>query len=460
MWQALRGLARSPAITAITVASLALGIGANAAIFQLIDAISLRSLPVTRPEELAFVRLRDVSGIKGFSFPNCDLSNPVFERLRDTQQAFASFAALEPIASYLLNRGGEARWVSGIIVSGDYFGTLGVRPYLGRLIARADDTPHCGGMVAVVSHRFWKTELGGDRRAIGRGIELDGRRFEVIGVMPPDFAGPDVGRRAEIAVPLCLDAMYSANSLSRSEVRILSVVGRLKPGWSLERASAHLDALSPAVMAATVPPAPYYTNADAARYKAVRLIAEPAATGISILRDRYAKVLALLLAIAGAVLLIACANLANLQLARAAARRNEMAIRIALGASRGRIVRELMAESLLLGGVGAALGLAVSRLLGPVLLRLMPATDEIVLDLAPDWRLIGFCAATAVLTCLLFGLAPALRGAGTDVGLVLKATAANTTDSRKRLGARRFLVAAQLALSFALLSERSCSSAA
>src|SRR5258708_7545555 len=184
----LRSLLRTPAFTAITLASLALAIGANTAIFQLIDALSLRPLPVPRPEELAFVRFTNVSGFKGGAAPHGDLSNPLFEKLRDARpEAFASLGAFEPNAGYLLNRAGEAREVPGITVSGDFFATLGVQPKLGRFITRDDDQPHCKPLVAVVSDRFWQHELGGDPGAIGRRIDLDGRRFEVIGVAPPGF---------------------------------------------------------------------------------------------------------------------------------------------------------------------------------------------------------------------------------------------------------------------------------
>ena len=447
-----RALVKNRAFTFVTLLSLALGVGANTAIFQLLDALHLRKLPVDRPDELAVVQIRDRHwGSGAFRGWHADLTYPLWEQIRDSQQAFQSlFAWGDNI--FNLNATGEARYARGLLVSGDFFRVLGVTPFLGSFFTPSDDHRGCGTPGAVISHGFWQRELGGDAGVVGRTVSLDGHSVPIVGVTPPTFFGPEVGRFFDVAVPLCFEDTVSAEvkALDSRYVWWLSVVGRLKPGWTLERASAHLEALSAIVFPATIPPT--YTPENTKKYLEYRLAAYPAGSGLSQLRERYSTPLYFLFGIAGLVLLIACANLANLLLARASAREREMAVRLAIGASRARLIRQLMTESLLLAVIGSALGLLLARFLGDFLVAYLnePGGTPLFVDLAPDWRIIAFTGGMAVLTCLLFGLTPALRASRTDVGLILKATSRSSAGGAGfRL--RRALVVVQVALSFVLL---------
>jgi predicted permease len=448
----LRLLRLNPGFAIVAVLSLALGVGANTAIFQLLDAVRIRTLPVADPAALVEIRIDNAkSGRTGqFASRRPMLTNPQFERIRDQQQAFSGLAAWSSTRFNMATRG-EARNATGMLVNGDFFNTLGIKPLIGRLLAPADDRRGCAAPAAVVSYGFWQRELGGDASAIGRTIVLERHAYEVVGVTPPQFFGLEVGRTFDVAVPLCAEALTRAESwLDRPDVWFLAVFGRLKPGWTMERATAQLAAISPNLFQATLPPK--YRPEDVTNYLTFKLAAFPAATGVSSLRRDYEAPLWMLLGTTGLVLVIACANLANLMLARATAREREIAIRLAIGASRGRVVRQLLAESLLLAAIGGAGGLLVAQWLSRFLVGLLTTeSNRMFVDLTTDWRVFAFAVTLACLTCLIFGVTPAMRATSTQPGVAMKAGSRGMTDSRDRFGLRRGLVVAQVAMSLVLV---------
>jgi putative ABC transport system permease protein len=448
-----RQLRRNPSFALVAVLSLALGIGANTAIFQLLNAVRLRSLPVQNPQELVDVRVSaGKSGRTGsFSTRYPFVTNSQWELIRDRQQVFSGAFAWAPDQLNLAT-GGQVRWAQAIYVSGGYFNVLGVVPELGRVLSAADDYRGCGSQSAVISNAFWQREFGGEASALGRKITLEGHAFEVVGVTPPNFYGVEVGRQFDVAIPLCADTVIRGEfaRIGKNDEWWLSVTGRLKPGLSEKQAKAQLSAIGPAIFKETVPAT--FTPGDAKNYLTFSLDLRPAGTGVSELRFQYQEPLWLLLGIAGLVLLIACANLANLLLARATAREREIAVRQAIGASRPRILAQLLSESLLLAGTGAALGALLAQWLSRVLVSLLTTGGQsLFVDLGVDWRVLSFTAGLAVLTCVLFGLAPALRATKVEPGVAMKAGGRGLTTTRERFGLRRTLVVSQVALSTVLL---------
>ncbi len=415
--------------------SLALGVGANSAIFQLVNAVRLRTLPVADPQELVTIDFAKDSARSGnWSTRSARFTSVLWENLQSHSEPFAGILAWSA-TRFNLTQGGEARYAEGLYVSGDFFRVLGVRPIIGRALTPDDDRTGCGTPGAVVSYAFWQRELGANAGALGRDLSLDGHRFPVIGVAPPEFFGVEVGNRFDIAVPLCSDLQKRADSRTNWW---LSVMGRLKPGWSEQRAATYIRTVSPAIMEATLPVT--YRPNQAKRYLANKLLIEASATGVSDLRREYESPLSLLLAATGLVLLIACANLANLLMARASVREREIAVRQAIGASRTRLIWQLLSESLLLAILGTVLGVALAQMLSRILISFLTTQQNpVFVGLGLDFRVLGFTAAVAAGTCLLFGLFPALRATRVSPAVAMRAGGRGMTAGRERHGVRRAL---------------------
>jgi putative ABC transport system permease protein len=449
----IRQLKQSPGFTLVAVLSLALGIGANTAIFQLVDAIRLKMLPVSHPEELVSLDFQKGSRRSGWwSSRSSRFTYAHWQEIRTRQQAFSGVLAWSA-ARFNLASGGEARFPEGLYVSAGFFRELGVNPILGRTFTAEEDGDTCGSPGAVLSHAFWQREYGADPGILGRSISLDGYPIPVVGVAPASFFGVEVGNRFDVALPLCADRLLADDKKGRIPVPHgwwLSIMGRLNPGWTPERATAHLMALSPAIMQATLPP--IYKSDTVKGYLQNKLEATPSGTGVSGLRRQYERALWLLMATTGLVLLIACANLANLLLARASVREREVAVRLALGASRWRLVRQFLVESLILALSGAALGAGLAQVLSRSLVNFISTRNSpLFVGLAMDPRVLFFTAALAMLTCLLFGLIPALRATHLEPAATIRAGGRSMSAGRERFGLRRTLVATQVALSLVLL---------
>ncbi len=448
----IRQLKQSPGFTAVAVLSLALGIGANAAIFQLVNAIRLKLLPVKDPEQLVVVDWNKDSARAGsWSTRSANFTYTQWDVLQAQQKAFSDMIAWSA-SQFDLTSGGEPRFAQGLYVSGSFFPALGVGAELGRTLGASDDNATCNAG-AVISDAFWHREFGGDPRALGRRLMLNGYPVPVIGVTPPSFFGVEVGHRYDVAIPLCADRLMAEDHKGRIPGRAdwwLSIMARLKPGWTVKSASAYLSAISPTVMRMTLPED--YKPGLAKKYLADKLNAKEADNGVSDIREGSENALNLLLSITGLVLLIACANLANLLLARATVREPEIAVRLAIGASRWRVVRQLLAESLILAVSGAVLGVFVAYALTRGLIALLETPDSpTFLSLSWDWRVLAFTAGLAIGTCLLFGLVPALRSTVLSPAAAMRASGRTATAGRERFGLRRALVTGQVALSLLLL---------
>lgn len=439
---AIRALRHSPGFAFVAILSLALGIGANTAIFTLIDAVMLRSLPVSHPEELVQVTLADRGPV---------FTNPIWEQLRDHQTVLADVFAYSAFNRFNLAPSGEARPVAGSLVSGDYFHALGVQPALGRLLSRSDDVRGCPPL-AVISDTFWRSEFGADPDVLGKTITLNSHAFRIVGVAQSGFTGLEVGQATSVFVPICSDAVLSGsnNALDGRSTWWLTVVGRTPPDASLARVRVGLRSLAPGIFEATTPPR--FGAEEQQRYRKATFDVKPAPNGVSFVRQQYRTALLTLMAIVALVLLIACANVANLLLARAAVRRREIAIRVALGASRGRIVRQLLTESVLLSVVAALIGLVVAQWASRLLVSfLSPSDAPIFLNLAFDSRVLGFSIAVVMLTGIGFGLAPAWRSARVQPNAALKANARGVVESQRGLSLGKALVVVQVAVSLTLI---------
>jgi len=440
---AWRGFVKSPGFSIVVVVTLALGIGANTAVFELLDAVRLRSLPVSKPAELA--ELRIAGGNHGFGINQgafMYFTIPMWQEVKDHHEPFSGVFAWRT-GDILIGAANESRRVNGLEVSGGFFSALGVAPWQGRLIEPQDDAS-CQLTKVVASYGFWKSQMGSVPISANSTIVVEGKTLQVVGVTPPGFFGMEVGNQFDLAYPTCTPPK------PRRDMFVYSVMGRLKPGWSMKQASDYLSALSPGIFERTAPSG--YSAEAIKGFKSFRLEAHPAGGGVSYLREQYSSSLNLLLAITGLVLLIASANLANLMLARSSRRRREMAIRMALGATRARLLRQMLIESALLAFCGAGLGVALAQPLSKALVASLDTTgNSIHLAVTVDWRVLLFAAGVGVATCVLCGTLPAFRSSKTEPVTSMRSGERGVMGNRERFWIQRAMVVTQVAVSMVLL---------
>lgn len=434
---ALRRLSASPTTTLLALISLALGIGINTTIFSYLDHALLRPLPVAAPNEL--VRVYTTTG----DFAYGAHSQPGFRDLQRSDEVFAAVTAERFVQLNLRGDDGQAQQVWGLLVSGNYFEALGLQPAAGRLLAPRDDVTPGGHPVAVLAFQTWQRRFGGDPDVIGRRTSVNGHPFTVVGVAPPGFTGSVTGLASDLFLPLAMQAQAipGTDRVDDRASRWLSVIARLRSGVDVEQARSVLASLAHGIAEA---------HPDTDQGLGFEVIPLQQDNLPFQLRDRTSWLLGVLMGLAGVVLLIACANLANLLLARAASGRTEMSVRLALGAGRNRLIRQMMIESLLLalsaGALGVLIALLATRLLSGIRIPGgLPIEAGVVLDL----RVLGFTALVSLVAALLFGLVPALRATRTDLVPALKREEPAIVG--RRVSLRSTLVVAQVALSLLLL---------
>jgi len=451
---AVRTLSKSPVFTTVAVLSLALGIGANTAMFGLVDQILLRLLPVQDPQ--ALVQFRAEGGRVGSQ--NGDgvgtFSHPAYLALR-AQNTVLSGLTGQMITGASLTTDERSESVGVGLVAGNFFDVFGVRPQLGRLLTAEDDRAKNGSPVAVLQHDFWRNRFGGRPDVVGSSIRLNGSPFTVVGVADARFQGTDSGIPTNVWVPVMMKPVITPtwDELENERYSWFYLFGRLKPGVSREQAEASLKVLWRQRQEEELKGEMFAKFPDQKeRFLKQVLSLQPASRGQSNLRQRFEQPLIVLQWLVGLVLLIACANVANLMLARAAARQKEMAIRTALGAGRGQIVKQLLLESLILALAGGGIGLLLSVVLSRTLVRFLPFDPaNLLLVTTPDPRILSFTLVVTLATAFVFGLVPALQGSRVSPGLTLKDEAGSLAGSQGHVRLRKTLVALQVTLSMLLL---------
>jgi predicted permease len=449
---ALRTLVKTPGFTVVVVLTLALGIGANTAIFSLTDQLLLRLLPVRSPEQL--VVLDGPGAFQGRTFNTGTFSYPMYRDFRDRNTVFDGVIARFP-APLTLMTGGQSERVRGELVSGNYFDVLGVRAHIGRTFTQADDQTPGGHPVAALSYNFWTRRFAADPSVLNRTVTLNGLPMTIVGVTPPGFYGIVVGENPDVMVPVMMKAQMTPtwDDLLNRRSRWLTVMARLKPGVSASQAEAAMNVVYRQINEQEIQEIQTASQSFRQRFVEKHLFLRAGQKGRSDLRNQFSTPILVLMGMVGLVLLIACANVANLLLARGAARQKEVAIRLALGASRGAIVRQRLVESLVLSAAGAALGLAVSWWTGALLLKMLPFDEAArTLSATPDVRVTAFALGAAVLTAILFGLAPALQSTRPALTTTLKDESGSVVGGTGHARFRKGLVVAQVGLSVLLLA--------
>ncbi len=447
----VRMVAQNPGFSGVALISLALGIGANTAIFTLIDTVMLRSLPVQDPERLVVVARNPDKPQVGFNYPD-------YRYVRDHNRSFSGVIAYSggstKAAMAVPEEGAHANpeLITPALVSGNYFEVLGVRPAAGRLFTPADNITEGAHPWVVLGYEFWKRRFGGDTRVVGRGITLNGSPFTVVGISRAGFTGAVVGSRPDVYLPIVMlrQVQRGTGKWDNRHFWWLNVLARLKPGVTMQAAIPEVDVLWKQIVDNDPEkrPVPAFEKKDSEKRNRGTLL--PGGGGYSGFRNALQKPLTMLIIVAGMVLLIACANIASLLLARAASRQREIAIRLAIGAGRARLIAQLLTESVVLAVAGGAAGLLVAWWGVKVLVMMMPQRNlPIDLDLSPDLRLLAFSFGISLLAGLICGLAPALQATRPNLTSALKNE--NSGLARVRFDLRRALVAAQVAISLLLL---------
>ena len=451
---AFRSLRKSPLFTVVAVLTLAFGIGANTAMFSLMDQVLLQSLPVKHPEQLVLVAER---GIRlGDSWGDNDISYPMYRDFRDGNQVFSGMFCRYP-TSVALGYGDRTERALAELVSGSYFPVLGVAAIVGRTLTPDDDRTPGGHPVVMLSYSFWQNRFSSDQSIVGRQIVINGYTFTVIGVSQAGFDGVELGYKSQVFIPMMMQAQMTPLS-DRLEDRSLSwatAFGRLQPGISIAQANASLQPLMHRILevALQTPMFQHYSDYDRAQFLKNSVELLPGSHGWSGLREHMQTPLWVLAALSGAVLLLACTNLANLLLARATTREREIAVRLAIGAGPRRIIRLLLVESLLLSTIGTVVGLGLAFLADRVLVATYFSADsagDLPVSSIPDARVLLFALGTMLLTTLVFGLAPAIQSSQADVAPTLK-DRMGSAAARKQVYLRKLLVSGQMALALLLL---------